>query len=1709
MAAVTPHLPGFELRRIAWVANGLTAYDAVSGDSGEHVLVKCWTYDGEPPAPEYDPIWREQHILQRLGASAFAYTLRHQVDAAGSWGIMPWFDGVPLYGRKHSDGGERLRALAVIESAARLLDYLHTAGGVHGALAPDSILWSENTGTARFSDLGFAFLPTLPMLRRARLLEHGKALYSSPEGTGRIGTEMDYRSDLYSLGAILYQLLTGKPPFDYADPLRLAHAHLARHPVPPTEVDDTISPLLSDIVLRLLAKTPEGRYRSGAGLAADLARCRGELEGTGRCDAFALGQSDVPTQLRLSTRLYGRSAEQQRLLDMYEGLKDSGRGLVMVSGYSGVGKTSLVESMRWNTMEDGGFFAAGKFQQSTSAQPFVGVVRAATHLAHQLLTLPEDQLATWRVRLHNELGRNVHVLCKLVPAMELVVRAAAAIMDISIDEARAQFLLTNKRFVRLFARKGSPFVLFLDDVQWMDPASKELLDGLLSDPDLQNFMVITAYRTNEVAPASPLADMLDAPPNVTSASIELEPLAEDSIRQFLVDSFACGQTDADGLAQVLKIKTDGNPFFLHGYVASLADTELIRYAVAEHCWRWDLGGIRQSQVSDNVVEFMQERLKAYAAELQDALNYMACMGGTVPVSRLSGIAGIDAETCSKLLSEAVSDGLVLRSGTPDQDDAYRFTHDRIEQAAYTLLDPAKLPARHATIARRLFDDADAGGRDGFTLAEQLDKAGDEGASAFAAEELASIYLDVGQRAKDSTAYSAARYYLERTAAFAETMPRDARKGLEGTLYHMRAEVEYQLGNLSASRAFVNVAMRHAAQPSEQADLCKLLILQDTLQGHYQEAIDRGRYALSLLGFDLPRMDIPAALDHAVNALAHVDIENESEYARLLDLPETEDPTIIKILDILMYLIPPSYFVHPDLNNLVATEMTRLSFEHGISQSGTKGVSNFGPVIAGRGRFRAGYLFARLALELAEKHGFLKARPRILYTLAGSLNHWVQHLRTTHDIIDNGFAQCQEQGERDYGGYLLTLARCQNEIFLGQPIATFKARVAEIREYVESTQNALGKALAAAAYMALSHLDDSTSEDSPFDIGELSEQALLKSIAVHDHGLAGCYFHVLKAHNYCFLGHFRDASRCIAAAERYRDSLATEMTLPMLTFFAALAALHDVDDSDPAAGDGDRRLAQVRSGCERLQQWSQGCPENFHHGHLILRAGLEAIDGHTLEAVGSYEEAIRAAQDNGYVQFEGLAQSLLADLWRRQGHPGHADVHLAAARVCYERWGAKRLVRTIDALTARVSKAPTALQAAQPGDDVDQANEQLDMGALLELTRRFSSEIGMDALKESLASTMLEVTGAQKFVLLLTEDNAHEPVIAMDVEGNALTDSDTSFPTALVNLVARTCEVAIIQDGTPDASVAHDPYLRSTRPVSALCLPLMRQRTLEGLVYVENRINRMDLSQHRLRFLSVLGAQAAISIRNALLYAELENKVAERTQQLASLANNLQTQVERQVEEIRKLQSLRRFLSPPVADLILNSGKETLLKSHRSKIAILFCDLRGYTAFSEAVEPEEAMDMLKSFHSTVGTIVRHHQATVDHLAGDGMMVFLGDPIASERPIEQAVDMAVEMRTAVGSLIAEWETVSPDLGFGIGLTYGYATIGLIGDDERMEYSATGRHVNLASRLCDEARKGQILVTKRIVAALGNTRSSEFVNTIQLKGFKSPVAVYNVIA
>src|SRR5262245_10897889 len=647
--------------------------------------------------------------------------------------------------------------LGVALSAA--LGRLHEHGLVHKDIKPTNILVNSATGQAWLTGFGIASR----LLRERQSPDPpefiaGTLAYMAPEQTGRMNRSIDSRTDLYSLGVTLYQMLTGTLPFTASDPMEWVHCHIAKNPVPPSERKNVLAPV-SAIIMKLLAKTAEERYQTAAGVERDLRRCLGEWETRGRIDEFPLGQHDTPDRLLIPEKLYGRASETETLLASFDRVVASGTPeLVLVSGYSGIGKSSVVNELHKVLVPPRGLFASGKFDQYKRDIPYATLAKAFQSLVRPLLGKNEAELRSWRDALRQALGPNGLLIVDLVPELKLIIGEQPPVPVLPPQDAQRRFQLVFRRFISVFARPEHPLALFLDDLQWLDAATLDLLEDLLTQPDVRHLMLIGAYRDNEVDSTHPLMRNLEAIRKAGAAvqEIVLAPLAREDLEQLIGDSLRCEPERAASLARLLHEKTVGNPFFAIQFLSSLAEEGLLNFNHREARWSWDLKRIDAKGYTDNVVDLVLGKLNRLPSETQNVLQQLACLGNSADFALLTMVyEGTEGEIHGDL-RDAVGAGLVLQS-----EGAYRFLHDRVQEAAYSLI-PGNLRAEaHLRIGRLLAACILPEKREEaiFEIVNQLNRGSHLITSTEERRCLAEFNLIAGRRARNSTAYASALSYL--------------------------------------------------------------------------------------------------------------------------------------------------------------------------------------------------------------------------------------------------------------------------------------------------------------------------------------------------------------------------------------------------------------------------------------------------------------------------------------------------------------------------------------------------------------------------------------------------------------------------------------------------------------------------------------------------------------------------------------------------------------------------------------------------------------------------------------------------------------------------------------------------------------------------------------------------------------------------------------
>ncbi|BCG02477.1 hypothetical protein PPGU19_070450 (plasmid) [Paraburkholderia sp. PGU19] len=740
-----------------------------------------------------------------------AFGLKDELN--GAWAVRP-LELVREGGRTllvlEDPGGEPLARLLgapmemedflrLAAGIAAALGKLHQRGLVHKDLKPAHILVHCADGQVRLT--GFGLASRLPRERQAPEPPEtiaGTLAYMAPEQTGRMNRSIDSRSDLYALGVTLYQMLTGALPFTAADPMEWVHCHIARKPVPPRELVETVPAAVSDIVMKLLAKTAEERYQTAAGAEHDLRQCLADWRRRHRVDAFPLGEHDTPDRLLIPEKLYGREREVDTLVAAFDRVVGSGPPeLVLVSGYSGIGKSSVVNELHKVLVPPRGLFASGKFDQYKRDIPYSTLVQAFQGLVRPLLGKPGTELASWRDALLEALEPNARLMTDLIPELELIIGEPPPVPTLEPQQAQRRFMLVFRRFISVFARAEHPLALFLDDLQWLDSATLDLLEDLLTHPDLRHLMLVGAYRDNEVDATHPLTRKLQAIRNagVKINEITLAPLARVHVRQLIAEALHCAPARIAPLAQLVHDKTGGNPFFVIQFLHALAEEELLTFDHDARRWCWDTGRIHAKGYTDNVVDLMVGKLTRLPAGTRHALEQLACLGNVAGITTLSMVLGIPEAQVHAALWEAMRQELVERL-----ESAYRLVHDRVHEAAYSLIPEASRTSAHLRIGRLLAARTPPGKRGEaiFEIVGQLNRGAALITEEGERERLAEFNLLAGQRAKASTAYSSALTYLITGAELLNDDCWERRHELIFALELNRAECEFLTGQLSAA-----------------------------------------------------------------------------------------------------------------------------------------------------------------------------------------------------------------------------------------------------------------------------------------------------------------------------------------------------------------------------------------------------------------------------------------------------------------------------------------------------------------------------------------------------------------------------------------------------------------------------------------------------------------------------------------------------------------------------------------------------------------------------------------------------------------------------------------------------------------------------------------------------------------------------------------------
>ena len=1510
-------VPGYDIIEVIFRGHKTTTYRGIRTEDKVVVILKV-------PHDEY-PSMQETHKLER------EYGVTHSLDIDSI--IKPYalekfqnhvvlvqedFSSVPL---KELITGKPVGLDFFFRTAIQLsslLGDLHRQRIIHNDLNPCSIFVNPKTGRIKITNFGYASYTSEESQVPQSIVGLGDSLtYVSPERTGRTNHLVDHRADLYSLGVSFYEMLTGVLPFRTTDSLELIHCHIARQPIPPHEVNRAIPKAISDITMKLMSKAAEDRYLSAFGLRADLEICQSLWQAAGKVENFVPGRNDLSDRFTILPKLYGRDEEITILMNAVERIRQGQTEMMLIAGYSGVGKSSLIDESSKSIVRQGAYFISGKFDQFQRGQPYNAFLYALRNLIRQILTEDEEQIREWKTKLLNAFGSAGQIVIDVIPEVELIVGPQPPVPELGPIEARNRFNFIFRSFIQVFTTLSNLLVIFLDDLQWADGASLSLLQLLMAAPNSDSLFIIGAYRNNEVSETHPLTVTLNEIRQIGGVvnQITLLPLALPYVKQIIADALSCAPQRAAPLAELILAKTDGNPFFVNEFLKSLYAEELLTFDFHGECWQWDVTKIQARNITDNVVELMREKLQKLGQETQHVLKWAACIGNQFDLQTLSVVCEQPVSETMASLETAVAGGLILLLGKGQRGQGveletlsrYKFAHDQVQQVCYSLIPEAQTQAAHLHVGKLLLQCTTGSKREQkiFDIVNQLNLGKDLIYQQPLLDEVVELNLAAGKKAKSSMAYQTAFKYLEVSLALLREESWERRYGLALDLHVEAAEVAYLNTNFEQMERLSERALQHAKNLMDRARIAEVRIRAYIAQNRALEAVKIAVSVLKQLGVRFPRKPNKLTILQGLIATKFALVGKQIE--ELADLPRMNDPVRLATMRIFRAINAISYLVVPELFPLIVFRQVKFSTKYGNTADSAAAYAVYGIILCGVvGSIESGYRFGQLALRLSKRFSGGKLNAKTAMSFYVFLMPWKEPLRGTLEPLLSGYRNGLETGDLEFASYLL----CFHSIFsyyTGKELTELERELtSHSRLLNELKQERAFHALELYRQIVLNLIDRS---GNPCELtGEIfNEQQMLGILPkVNDYNTI-THMYLNKLVVCCLFQDYVQAIDCSLKVRKHLDLFRGLYCIAIFYFYESLARLAIFTEASKA----EQRLLlkRVASNQRKMHKWAQHAPANYLHKFYIVEAECARVLGRDTEAREYYDKAITLAHENEYVNEEALAHELAGRFYLAIGQPHLARHYMRDAHYAYLRWGAVAKVQDLETRYPQVFLAQVAPSPYQASTGASTASTErhistaFDVRSVLKASQAIASEIVLDSLLNTLMKIVIENAGAQRGFLILEEEGQ----LVIKAEGRV--DSDKvlvlqslpvetykDLPTSIIRYVERTNEQVVLSDATQEAVFVTDPYIIQKQPKSILCVPLVKQGKLNGILYLENSLVTGAFTPQHVEVLNLLAAEAAISIENARLYRSLE----EANEKSADYSKTLEFRVERRTEELQKI-----------------------------------------------------------------------------------------------------------------------------------------------------------------------------------------------------------------
>lgn len=1397
------------------------------------------------------------------------------------------------------------------------LGEIHSANIIHKDLNPSNIIFNPQTQELKIIDFGISSQLNREnlTLKNADVLE-GTLAYMSPEQTGRMNHSLDYRTDFYSLGITFYELLTKQLPFPTHDPLELIHCHIAKKPFSPRELNPEIPEIVSDLIMKLIAKNPEDRYQSAIGIKFDLEKCWKQLKNTGKISPFSLASQDCSDRFQIPEKLYGRTQEIQTLLSTFERVTTVGenspesiREIILITGYSGMGKTSLVKEIYRTIRDKSGHFISGKFEQFQSHTPYLGIINAFREFVGQILTETDENLQKWRELLLSALGTNGQVIIDVIPEVELIIGVQPPLTELKTSESQHRFHTVFKNFLRVLCSPENPLVLFLDDLQWADLASLKLLQLIITETPLQSFLLIGAYRDNEMTPHHPLITTLtDLEKNhIKLNKIILNSLEIESIIELISAVLHQSLEQIIPLAFLILRKTGGNPYFIREFLKTLYSENLLTFDVKNLCWQWDLHKIESMGITENVVDLMINRLKKLPLHTQKLLELAACIGSKFDLKTLSIVGQMSPENLFNELIPAIHSELILPISELDERlliEQYKFGHDRVQQAAYSLIEREEKKGVHLRIGRLLQENlaTDSGTKFIFTILEHLNEGCELMTSSSEILDLIKLNLKGGQKAKKSHAYLPAGSYFRQGLSLLSHLSNEIwleYYPLAFELYKELAEIEYLKGNHPQTKRLIDLLLEKAKSLSEKVEIFSLLKNLYATQGKdYHEGLPVAFKLFQELELTFPMDSLE---QEEVIGKKLKEIKTRMVNRKIFDLRKlplmSDEMTKVKMKLCMDFWEIAFYNGLPNLMLLSALNLVTLSLEYGNTQESSFGYVLYGIYLALQKQdYNHAYQFGQLALHLIEEFADISMLPKARNLFCNYINYHKNPWRQNVILYEENVQKSIETGEIVFGVWAAVFV-IWSQFLSGFNLDEIAKTSKKYLKFVQKTNDQKMLQVFYLLRLVINNLQGKAPDYSILKDEQWDALEFVQSWNEYNFINGSTWYAILQGQ---ILYTYEDYEKALEVMDNYAQELSPNLIMfPVSQYYfyypLILTALYQ--KKSPSQQKNFRKILKESS--QKLKKWAEYCPENFLHQSLLLQAEIAKISGESWEKITSlYTQAIDSAHQYQLIHIEALAQELAAKFWLSKNQIDFAKIYLKKAHYCYQLWGANSKVKDLENKYYDLlnSHTPSSINPDLTEEKIplkDTPTNSLDLVSVIKAFQTISEEIELEKLLDKLMKILIENAGAQIGYLILPETEPRTNRVKWLIEAGGSIDVQTvsvmqsipienKLPISLINYVIRVKQTVVLNQAYLEGNFIHDPYLIQNRPLSILCTPLMNQGQLIGILYLENNLIQGAFNLERLAILKLLSSQAAISLQNAKLYGDLNTSQQELYQLLETV-----------------------------------------------------------------------------------------------------------------------------------------------------------------------------------------------------------------------------------